>query len=159
MLSFIDTMRAEGHAVRSICRVQREHCHQIAVRTYRAQRHGVVAARTVTDAQVVDAVRAAAWMTVADAAGQERRLLTPEGLYGCRKMTALVRCGTIPSASRGAVDRGMRVLGQEGIRRYKSIRIEIPATDGIRAGDLLNWDITAPRPDHTWIMNFTYCRT
>ena len=48
MLGFIDTMRAEGHAVESICRVLREQGHQIAARTYRSQRHGVIAARTVT---------------------------------------------------------------------------------------------------------------
>jgi hypothetical protein len=56
MLGFIDTMRADGHAVESICRVLREQGHQIAARTYRAQRQGVVAARTVTDANVQSAV-------------------------------------------------------------------------------------------------------
>jgi transposase InsO family protein len=159
MLGFIDTMRAEGHTVESICRVLREQGHQIAARSYRAQRHGVVAVRTVTDAQVVDAVRAAAWVTVVDAAGYQRRMLTPEGLYGRRKMTALIRRTTIPDASRGSIDRAMRVLGLEGIRRDKNIRTTIPAKDGIRAGDLLNRDFTAPRPDHTWVMDFTYVRT
>ncbi len=77
MLGFIDTMRSEGHAVESVCRVLREQGHQIAARTYRAQRHGVVAARTVTDAQVYDAVREAAWVTV-EVAGRQRRKLTPE---------------------------------------------------------------------------------
>ena len=33
MLGFIDMMRAEGHAVESICRVLREQGHQIAART------------------------------------------------------------------------------------------------------------------------------
>jgi len=84
MLGFIDTMRAEGHAVESSCRVLREQGCQVAARTYRAWRRGVVAARAVTDAGVIDAVR---------------------------------------------------------------------------AGDLLNRDFTAPRPDHTWVMDFTYCRT
>ena len=152
MLGFIDTMRAEGHAVESICRVLREQGHQIAARTYRAWRGGAVAARTVTDAQVVDAVRSAAWTTVVNAAGQERRTLTPEGLYGRRKMTALIRRTRIPGASRGAVD---RALGLSGIRRDKSVRTTIPAKDGVRAGDLLNRDFTAPRPDHTWVMDFT----
>ncbi len=100
--------------------------------------------RTVTDAQVVDAVRDAAWTTVVDAAGRERRTLTPEGLYGRRKMTALIRRTTIPDASRGAVDRAMRTLGLSGIRRDKGIRTTIPAKDGVRAGDLLNRDFTAP---------------
>ena len=74
-------------------------------------------------------------------------------------MTALVRRTTIPSASRGAIDRAMRALGLAGVRRDKGIRTTIPAKDGIRAGDLLNRDFTAPRPDHTWVMDFTYCRS
>ena len=158
MLGFIDTMRAEGHAVASICRVLREQGHQIAARTYRSQRHGVIAARTVTDAQVQSAVRDAAW-TVIEINGRARRVLSPEGLYGRRKMTAPIRRTTIPGASRGAVDRAMRALGLSGIRRDKGIRTTIPAKDGIRAGDLLNRDFTAPRPDHTWVMDFTHCRT
>ena len=159
MLGFIDTMRAEGHAVESICRVLREQGCQIAARTYRAWRGAAVSARTVTDAHVVDAIRDAVWAVIVDASGRQRRTLTPEGLYGRRKMTALIRRTTIAGASRGAVDRAMRVLGLEGIRRDKGIRTTIPAKDGIRAGDLLNRDFTAPRPDHTWVMDFTYCRT
>lgn len=158
MLGFIDTMRAEGHAVESIIRVLREQGVKIAARTYRAHRQGVVSARTVTDAQVYGAVRDAVWTTV-EIAGQQVRKLTPEGLYGRRKMTALIRRTTIPDASRGAVDRAMRALGLSGIRRDKGVRTTIPAKDGVRAGDLLNRDFTAPRPDHTWVMDFTYCRT
>ncbi len=60
MLGFIDTMRAERHAVESICRVLLEQGCQIAARTYRAQRQGVVAARTVSDARVYGALRGAA---------------------------------------------------------------------------------------------------
>ncbi len=115
MLGFIDTMRAEGHAAWSICQVLREQGHQIAARTYRSQRRGVVAAQTITDAQVADAVRDAAWTAVVDPAGRKRRKLTPEGLYGRRKMIALIR------------------------------RTTIPGKDGVRAGDLLNRDFTAPR--------------
>lgn len=158
MLGFIDTMRAEGHAVESIIRVLREQGCQIAARTYRAWRQGLVSTRTVTDALVIDAVREAAW-TVVEIGGRQRRVLTPEGLYGRRKMTALIRRTTLPAASRGAVDRAMRTLGLSGIRRDKRVRTTIPAKDGIRAGDLLNRDFTAPTPDHTWVMDFTYCRT
>ena len=89
-----------------------------------------------------------------DAAGIDKRKLAPEGLYGRRKMTALVRRTTIPGASRGAIDRAMRSLGLAGIRRDKGTRTTIPAKDGIRAGDLLNRDFTAPRPDHTWVMDW-----
>ena len=74
-------------------------------------------------------------------------------------MTALIRRTIAPTASRGSVDRAMRSLGLSGVRRDKGTRTTIPAKDGIRAGDLLNRDFTAPRPDHTWVMDFTYCRT
>ena len=60
MMEFIDQMRAEGHAVESIVRVLREQGVKIAARTYRAWRRPRISARTVTDAQVVDAVREAA---------------------------------------------------------------------------------------------------
>mgnify|MGYP003380255735 FL=1 len=105
-------------------------------------------------AAVEDLVRAAAWTT--DHTG--RRRLTPEGLYGRRKMTALVR-RSLPDASPGSVDRAMRFLGLQGIRRGKAARTTIPGKDGRRAGDLLDRDFTADAPNRTWVMDFTYVRT
>ena len=84
--------------------------------------------------------------------------MTPERLYGRRKMTALVQ-GTSPEASPGSVDRAMRTLSLQGIRRSKGIRTTIPAKDGKRAGDLLDRDFTAEAPNRTWVMDFTYART
>lgn len=158
ILAFIDQLRSQGHAVESVCRVLREQGVQIAARTYRAWRQPdrSVAARTVTDAEVVDAVRDAAWTTGQDGV----RRLAPEGLYGRRKMRALLARGTrVPTASPGAVDRAMRLLGLTGARRDKGIRTTIPAKDGIRSGDLLDRDFTAPAPDRVWVTDFTYCRT
>ena len=85
-MGFIDTMRVQGYAVESVCRVLREQGCQIAARTYRVgkQPGRVIAARTLSDAAVMNAVRDAAWSTRDDG----RRRLTPEGLYGRRKMTA-----------------------------------------------------------------------
>ena len=154
-MGFIDSMRAAGHAVESICRVLREQGCQVAARTYRAWRSRPPAARTISDAQVMDAVRAAAW-TVDD---QGRPRLTAEGLYGRRKMTAHLRRTSLPEASSGAVDRAMRLLGLSGVRRDKGIRTTIPAKDGKRAADLLNRDFTAPAPNQVWVADFTYVRT
>jgi putative transposase len=154
MAGFIDTMRAEGYAVESICRVLREQGCQVAARTYRAWRGAGPAARTITDAQVIDAVRTAVWAT--DAHGRAR--MTPEGLYGRRKMTALLRRSTDPAVSAGAVDRAMRALGLSGVRRDKGIRTTIPAKDGKRAGDLLDRDFTAMAPNRVWVTDFTYVR-
>ena len=136
-MGFIETMRAEGHAVESIC--------QVAARTYRSwkQPGRRVAARTMADARVVDAVRDIAWST--DQHG--RRRLTPEGLYGRRKMTAHLRRSARCEVTAGSVDRAMRALGLVGVRRDKGTRTTIPAKDGVRAGDLLDRDFTAAAPN------------
>ena len=156
-MAFIDDQRAQGHAVESICRVLREQGLQIAARTYRAwsKANQAVAARTVTDAIVVDAVRDIAWTR--NAKGE--RVMAPEGLYGRRKMTAYLRRTTLPDASAGAVDRAMRTLGLEGVRRAKKVRTTIPGKDGKRAGDLLDRDFTASAPNRVWVTDFTYVRT
>ena len=57
------------------------------------------------------------------------------------------------------VDRLMRDLGMNGVRRGKQLRTTIPAKDGHRAGDLLDRDFTAPAPNRRWVADFTYCRT
>jgi transposase InsO family protein len=155
-VAFIDQMRAEGRAVESVCRVLCEQGCQIAARTYRAwaRPSAPVAARTVTDALVQDRVRELAW-TIDE---QGRRRLSPEGLYGRRKMAAAER-RSMPGASPGSVDRAMRSLGLQGIRRAKGIRTTIPGKDGKRAADLLNRDFTATAPNRTWVSDFTYVRT
>ncbi len=158
MLAFIDAQREEGFAVESILRVLQEQGVRIAARTYRDWKQRAPAARTVSDARVLDAVRDLAWCEVIGPDGR-RRQLAPEGLYGRRKMTALVRRTRLPGASRGAVDRAMRHLGLVGITRSKRVRTTIPAADGVRAGDLLNRDFTAPAPNRKWICDFTYVRT
>lgn len=153
-MAFIDEMRAQGHAVESICRVLTEQGCQVAARTYRAwSQPAQVADRTRSDAVVENRVRDLAW--VIDDNG--RRRLTPEGLYGRRKMLRAVR-RSIPDATPGAVDRAMRSLGLQGVRRAKGTRTTIPAADGRRAGDLLNRDFTAAAPNRTWVMDFTYVR-
>ena len=79
-MGFIDTMRAEGHAVESICRVLREQGCQVAARTYRAWRTRPPAPRTVSDAQVVDAVRSLAWTVGVEAdADSPRKACTGGG--------------------------------------------------------------------------------
>jgi len=73
----------------------------------------------VCDARGVDAIRDAAWTEIIDAAGVVRRKMTPEGLYGRKKMTALIRRTAIADASRGAVGRAMRALGLARITRAR----------------------------------------
>jgi putative transposase len=160
IMGFIDAMRAQGHAVESICRVLREQDCQIAARTYRSWKQtgrdsSRIAVRTITDAHVVEAVRTTAWSTNQHGV----RKLAPEGLYGRRKMTAVLRRTTAPAASAGSVDRAMRALGLVGVRRDRHVRTTVPAKDGVRAGDLLDRDFTAPAPNIVWVTDFTYVRT
>ncbi|WP_353647705.1 DDE-type integrase/transposase/recombinase [Nakamurella sp. A5-74] len=154
-MGFIDSLRSEGQAVGSICRVLREQGCQVAARTYRAWRDGRPAARVISDAYGVDAVRSAAWTVDS----QGRRQLTPEGLYGRRKMTALLRRTVDDDVSAGAVDRAMKLLSLNGVRRDKGVRTTIPAKDGKHACDLLDRDFTAPAPTRVWVTDFTYVRT
>lgn len=151
-------MRAEGYAVESILRVLRQQGLEIAARTYRAWKNPArIAARTVTDALVEDKIRELAWTT-----NRVTGLIqmTPEGLYGRRKWVALLRRQEgLAGTSRGAVDRAMRALGLEGVRRVKKLRTTISDPDGNRASDLLNRDFTAPAPNRVWVTDFTYVRT
>lgn len=151
-------MRAEGYAVEPILAVLDQQGLVIAARTYRAwKRPARIAARTVTDALVQDKIRDLAW-TVNPVTGLVQ--MTPEGLYGRRKWVALLRRQAgLAGASRGAVDRAMRTLGLEGIRRVKKLRTTIANPDVKRAGDLLNRDFTAPAPNRVWVTDFTYVRT
>jgi putative transposase len=156
-MAFIADQVAQGRRVESICRVLREQGCQVAARTYRewTSPSRPVADRTVTDAQVHNAVRDAAWTTGPDGV----RRLAPEGLYGRRKMTAYLRRTVLPQASAGAVNRAMRALKLTGVRRGKALRTTVPGKDGRRAGDLLDRNFTAPAPNRVWVSDFTYVRT
>src|SRR4051794_6650427 len=143
-MAFIDDMRSQGHAVESTCRDLTEHVCPVAARTYRSWRraHQPVAARTVSDAVIIDALLATRG--------------TPESLYGRRKMTRHLRRAGHEVAF-CTVDRLMRGLGMNGVRRGKGVRTTIAAKDGRRAGDLLDRDFTAPAPNTRWVADFTYC--
>jgi putative transposase len=145
-MAFIDDMRAAGHAVESTCRVLSSQGCRVAARTYRSwkQANRPIAPRTVSDAVITYALIGTRG--------------TPEGLYGRRKMTHWLRRQGHEVAF-CTVDRLMRDLGVNGVRRGRGIRTTIPAKDGCRAGDLLDRDFTAAAPNRRWVADFTYCRT
>ncbi|PWI20218.1 IS3 family transposase [Streptomyces sp. Act143] len=160
IVAFVDQMRAVGHAVESILIALNQAGLKIAARTLRAWCAPTgpgnrPAARTVSDALVEDAIRQLAFTT--NAAGA--RVLAPEGLYGRRKMLALIRRTLLPDAGFGAVDRAMHSLGLSGVVRGRRPRTTIPNPADARAADLLDRDFTAPAPDRKWITDFTYVRT
>ena len=87
-MSFIDELRSQGYAVESICRVLSQQGCQIAARTYRSWKRGMVAARTIEDAYLMNAI----WDLFHcrdEATGRWRA--APESLYGRRKTTQALR--------------------------------------------------------------------
>jgi putative transposase len=155
-MGFIDTMRSEGHAVESVCRVLREQGCQVAARTYRAWKRAQPSARDLDDAYLINAI----WdlFPERDEASGEWRL-TPESVYGRRKMTALLRRSGHSAVAHCTVARCLNTMGHKGIRRVKKVRTTIPAKDGRRAGDLLDRDFTTVAPNRVWATDFTYVRT
>ncbi len=108
------------------------------------EKQSSITLRTLTDAHVTN--------VLLETVGE------PEGMYGRRKMIIhLQREGHEVTA--GTVDRLMRDEGLNGVVRGRNHRTTIPAKDGIRAGDLVNRNFTAPCPNRVWVADFTYCRT
>ena len=148
-MALIDAPVVEGLAVESICAVLRSAGCQVAARTYRSWKQDGrrIADRTVSAAVVIDALLASHD--------------TPEGRYGRRKMTALLRRRGL-TVSHHTVDRLMRDLGLNGVRRGKKVRTTVPDPDakpGDRPSDLLERDSTAAEPNQRWVAGITYVRT
>ena len=154
---FIDAQRAAGHGVESICRVLRQQGLAVAPRTYRAWKTRPPAARTVTDAEIIDRLRA---LRTGGPGGRP----APEILYGRRKMTdwlnrQLAADGAAP-VSKHTVDRLMRQLGMRGLVRGRGVRTTVPAGDGgRRAADLLQRRFGTSAPNLAWVTDFTYVAT
>lgn len=150
ILAFIEEQRALGRSVGSICGVLREQGVKVAERTYRAWKRAQPSTRDMQDAVLIDAILAARI--------DENGELTPESMYGRRKMTALLRRQGL-NVSRRRVDRLMRLLGLNGLVRGKGTRTTTPDRNAARAPDLLDRDFTAEAPNHRWVADFTYVRT
>src|SRR5829696_5020096 len=102
-MGFIDSMRAQGHAVESVCRVLSGQGCPAAARTYLECKTRGPSTRTMADAQVIAAIRTVCWQR--DEHGVLR--LTPQGLYGRRKQTAFLRRTWLPHVAECTVARCM----------------------------------------------------
>ncbi|WP_165070395.1 DDE-type integrase/transposase/recombinase [Marisediminicola senii] len=146
-------MKANGHGVELTCGVLREQGVLVTSRSYRAWRTRAAAARTQTDAALLDTLKS---LSVRDAKGRQ----APEILYGRRKMTAWLGRGAFPDVSKHTVDRLMRVEGMNGLVRGRKPRASASAgKDEARAPDHLKRNFTAPCPNHSWVTDFTYVST
>jgi putative transposase len=127
--------------VQPICRVLTEHGWQIAPSGYWAAKKRPPSAREVRDAQLLADIR--------------RIHADNYGVYGARKMWyELHRQGR--KVARCTVERLMRTAGLAGARRGKKIRTTTADPGHERAGDLVNRNFTAERPNRTWVADFTY---
>ena len=158
-MGFIDTMRAEGHAVESICRVLREQGCQVAARTYRAgssptRRRGPDRHRRPGRRRGARHRLDAPVDTTACAQADPRGALrAPED---DRPACVAPRC---PRPAPARWTGRCAPSGCPGCAATRAIRTTIPAKDGTRAGDLLDRDFTAAAPNRTWVTDFTYVRT
>jgi putative transposase len=141
-------MRSESHGVESTCDVLQSQGVRVAPRSYRAWRRRPAATRTITDATLVAMFHQ---LRERDTKGRQR----PEILYGRRKMTAWLARNGFTGMSKHTVDRVMRAEGMNGLVRGRRTTTTIPSKNGKRADDLLNREFTAPRPNHTWVTDFT----
>jgi putative transposase len=80
------------------------------------------------------------------------------GVYGARKVwLALNREGI--GVARCTVERLMKVLGLQGVRRGKPIRTTLSDVAAARPADLIRRNFNPAAPNRTWVADFTYVPT
>jgi putative transposase len=79
-------------------------------------------------------------------------------VYGRRKLTKAARKAG-HDVGRDQVARLMRAEGIRGASRARKRFTTRADPAAVRAPDLVKRNFTAPRPDHTWVADFTYCST
>jgi transposase InsO family protein len=143
MVSFIDDHRAK-YGVESICTQL-----PIAPSVYYEQK-----AREADPVRVPPRLRRDIVMS-----GQIRRIYQENfQVYGARKVWRQLRRDDIQVA-RCTVERLMRSLGLQGVRRGKRCRTTIPTTSADRPADLVQRQFKAIRPNQLWVADFTYVAT
>jgi transposase InsO family protein len=135
MIAYIDANR-DRFGVEPICRVL-----PIAPSTYYQHRRRRPSARAVRDA----VLKAEIARVHAD----------NFGVYGARKVWRQLRREGI-SVARCTVERLMRELHLEGVRRGKPRRTTTPGTAAAGPADLVKRDFSAGRPNQLWVADLTY---
>jgi putative transposase len=142
-VSFIDEYK-QMFGVEPICHVLSGHGLKIAPSTYYAAKARPASARAVRDAKLKAQITAV-WKANFE-------------VYGAYKVWREMNRQGIKVA-RCTVERLMRELGLQGVRRGKKIRTTIADRGHERAADLLKRDFTARGPNQRWVADFTYVST
>ena len=138
MVTFIDQHRAT-YGVEPICRVV-----PIAPSTYYEVKSRTPSTRKLRDERLkveIARVHAANF-----------------GVYGARKVWHQLNREGI-AVARCTVQRLMRELGLQGVRRGRFKRTTIPNEQAARPADLVNRDFSASRPNQLWVADLTYVAT
>jgi putative transposase len=80
------------------------------------------------------------------------------GVYGARKIWRQLHREGI-SVARCTVERLMRELGLQGVRRGKPRRTTTPDATATRPADLVDRDFSAAGPNQLWVADLTYVAT
>jgi putative transposase len=138
MIAYIDEHR-DRFGVEPICRVL-----PIAPSTYHAARHRPPSARRRRDQELqVEICRVHA---------------EHFGVYGARKVWRQLHREGI-AVARCTVERLMRELHLEGVRRGKPHKTTTPDAATARPADLVERDFSAARPNQLWVADLTYVAT
>jgi transposase InsO family protein len=131
--------------VEPICNVLRSADVEIAPSSYYAAKTRPPSARSVRDGELMPLIAAAHAANL--------------GVYGARKVHAeLNRQGT--AIARCTVERLMKGLGLQGIRREKGRRTTIgEGAETERPADLVQRKFVATAPNQLWVADLTYVRT
>jgi putative transposase len=138
MIAYIDQHR-DRYGVEPICRVL-----PIAPSTYYDAKRRLLSARALRDQQL----KAKIGRVHAD----------NFGVYGARKVWRQLHREGI-AVARCTVERLMRELGLQGVRRGKARRTTTPDVTAPRPADLVERDFSAERPNQLWVADLTYVAT
>ena len=142
-MRFIDTYKGR-FGVAPICRVLTEHGLKIAPSTYYDAKDKPASKRALRDEQLkVEIVRVHA---------------ANYGVYGPRKVWLQLNREGIEVA-RCTVERLMKALGLQGIRRGKKWKTTIADPTADRPADLVQRRFNPTRPNALWVADFTYVAT
>jgi putative transposase len=138
MIAYIDRNR-HRYGVEPICQLL-----PIAPSTYHAAKRRLPSARALRDEELkAEIVRVHA---------------EHFGVYGARKIwRQLHREGL--AVARCTVERLMRELGLEGVRRGKPHKTTTPEAAATRPADLVERNFSATRPNQLWVADLTYVAT
>lgn len=137
-MDYIDQRRGVW-GVEPICRAL-----QFAPQTYYASKARPVSARAVRDAELC--------VEILRVYEENRRVYGADKIWMQlnREGTRLARC---------TVERLMRRLGIQGIRRGRRWKTTIPDELQARPSDLVDRNFTAPAPNRLWVADLTYVKT